>query len=80
MQILILDPPNKGGSLYVGEARSRRGRKYSFCATFDGRAVGTFREYPQDALRDGRTFWLQIKPPKALSAGVRTALRKQRRR
>jgi hypothetical protein len=80
MQILKLDSPTSLATLYSGMAMSTRGRRYDFCATSDGEACGVFREYPQDALPDGRTFWLQIKPPKALAASVRSAVRKQRRR
>ena len=79
MQITSLEPPTNGGTLYVGEAVSKRGRRYMFHATFSGEAGGVFREHPTDVLPDGRTYWHQIKAPAALAATVRRAVRKARR-
>ena len=74
MQIIKIEPPT--GSLYSGLAISTRGRRYDWCATFSGKIRAVFREYPNDVLPSGMTYWHKIKAPPALAAAVRVAVRK----
>jgi hypothetical protein len=81
MQITELHPPINGGTLYYGSAKSTRGRPYQFFADCAGNpGPGVFREEPQSALPDGRTFWLNVPTPRALQASVRQAVRGARRK
>jgi hypothetical protein len=68
--IIRLDPPTTlKGSLFFGEAISKRGRKYKFCADLEG-ASCVFRE------EVGGRWWKQIAAPAALSTIAREAVRK----
>jgi hypothetical protein len=68
--IIRLNPPtNFKASLFSGEAISKRGRKYRFCADLEG-ASCVFREEVA-----GR-WWKQIAAPAALSTVAREAVRK----
>jgi hypothetical protein len=88
MQILKLDPPTNGGTLFSGKAASKRGRHYSFCATSTGKAFAVYREDISGETASSRyelQCWMaidrnghRIGTPKALSASVRAAIRKQR--
>jgi hypothetical protein len=88
MQILSLNPPTDGGTLYSGKAVSKRGRYYTFCATATGRAFAVLRRDISGETASGQyelRCWMSINrdghrigTPKALKAAVRTAVRKQR--
>lgn len=81
MQVIELHAPTNGGTLYFGRVKSSRGRRYEFLAAMNGDpGPRAFREEPWSALPDGRTFWLSVPTPNALSAAVRQAIRIARRK
>jgi hypothetical protein len=76
MHIVMLLAPTVEDSLYTGIAVSQNGLRYLFNATPEGTSHSVLRQDPRRALPANRCLWQHIKPPSALRAAVRSAVRK----
>ena len=72
--ITDLYAPHSGGSLFSGMVVTRRLRRYSFSASPDHACVSVFREEAQDALADGRSFWVPVPTPPAIRTAILAAI------